>query len=608
MSGTVWRVEGFTEIRELGAGAHGRVVLARHDTAGTPVAIKYLNRRDGDERAVARLREEAVMLGRVRDPHVVRLYRFVSGEHGAALVMEAVNGVSLREILAEHGALAPEAALTVLKGSLLGLAAAHSAGVVHRDYKPANVVVRADGLSKLIDFGIAGPAGDGGRSGTPAYMAPEQWHGEPASPATDVYAATCVFVECVAGRRPFTGGDLGTLRRLHLTEPPPAGLVPEPLRPLVEQGMAKDAADRPGSAAEFAAELERAARTAYGTDWEQRGLRIAAGAATALAALFPLVAAGLAPAGAVAAGAGGAVGTAGAAGAAGAAGGAAGAGGVAAGGGLAVVTGAKAAVAVATAAVVAAGGAGVYAVNRNDEPQRTAPVRVAVSPASYTRELTRPALSVSVRYPRVTGLRTSAIEAAANKALRAPVDTWVNDVHTDIGSFEGPDGSAEQYHPSATYRVGVAGPRLMSVRYDVRGGQRNTVYPLYVTVDLGTGREVTTADMLTARTATLEGAKSLTLLLERNAFEGGSLCKDSEPPWRRSDSSYGEGRYLLPKHITEGGLRMFLTARGAEFVPPHWALGYSMACNRNSDATLLRYDQLRGVLRPEIIQGATARS
>ncbi|MWA04036.1 protein kinase, partial [Actinomadura sp. LD22] len=331
-----WRVEGFTEIRELGAGAQGRVVLARHDSAGTPVAIKYLARRDGDDAAIERLRAEAVMLGRVDDPHVVRLYRFVSAARGAALVMEAVDGVSLKRILAEHGALEPEAALTVLKGSLRGLAAAHAAGVVHRDYKPANVVVRADGLSKLIDFGIATAAGDGAGSGTPAYMAPEQWERRPASGATDVYAATCVFFECVTGGRPFSG-DLAALRDGHLHGAVPAERVPEGLRDLVVRGMAKSPEERPPGAAAFAAELEAAAAAAYGPGWEGRGMRALAGAAVAFAAVFPLAAAGLVP------------GAAGGAAAGGAAGGAA-AGGAAAGGGLFAATGAKVAAAVAAAA------------------------------------------------------------------------------------------------------------------------------------------------------------------------------------------------------------------------------------------------------------------
>ncbi|MWK36924.1 protein kinase [Actinomadura sp. J1-007] len=174
-----WRISGFDEVRELGSGAQGRVVLARHARTGSPVAIKYVHRRPGDEAAIERLRAEAVVLGRITDPHVSRLYRFVSGEHGAAIVMEAVNGVSLKAILAEHGELAPEAALVVLKGSLLGLKAAHALGVVHRDYKPANVVVQEDGLSKLIDFGVATVTGDGSRTGTPAYMSPSSGRGVP---------------------------------------------------------------------------------------------------------------------------------------------------------------------------------------------------------------------------------------------------------------------------------------------------------------------------------------------------------------------------------------------------------------------------------------------
>ncbi|WP_131742011.1 serine/threonine-protein kinase, partial [Actinomadura roseirufa] len=281
-----WRLADFVEDRELGRGAQGRVVLARHAEAGTPVAIKYLAR--GDAAAVAALRGEARMLGRLTSPYVARLYRFVESEHGAAIVMEAVNGASLKAVLGEHGALAPEAALLVLKGSLLGLAAAHSVGVVHRDYKPANVVVRPDGLSKLVDFGVAVLAGEGSFAGTPAYMAPEQWRGEPATPATDVYAATCVFVECVTGRRPFAADGQAALRDQHLAAPVDMADVPEALRPLVAEGMAKSPEQRPPGAAAFVARLETAAVAAYGGDWEQRGVRALAGAAVALAALFPL--------------------------------------------------------------------------------------------------------------------------------------------------------------------------------------------------------------------------------------------------------------------------------------------------------------------------------
>ncbi|MBO2437135.1 serine/threonine protein kinase, partial [Actinomadura nitritigenes] len=304
-----WRVPGYSELRVLGEGAQGRVVLARHDGTGRPAAIKYLAGALADDAEFReRFRREADLLRRLRHPFVARLYGLVETADGAAIVMEAVDGASLKAVLAQSGPLAPEAALAVLKGSLLGLAAAHDLGIVHRDYKPANVIVRGDGCSKLIDFGIAVEAGEGGRSGTPVYMAPEQWRGEPASPATDVYAAACVFFECVTGRRPYTAEDQVGLMGRHLTAPIPVADVPEPLRPLIERGLAKSAWDRPLGAAAFVTELESAAAGAYGPDWESRGVRTLAGATAALSLLFPLTALGLGSGGA---GAGAAAGGAG---------------------------------------------------------------------------------------------------------------------------------------------------------------------------------------------------------------------------------------------------------------------------------------------------------
>lgn len=352
--GAEWRVDGYTEVRELGAGAQGRVVLARHDASGTPVAIKYLAVR-ADEAERERLRHEALMLARAGSPHVARLFRLVEGPDTAAIIMEAIDGVSLKDLLQEHGALGPEAALSVLKGSLLGLAAAHAVGVVHRDYKPANVVVPADGRSRLVDFGIATPAGEeAGGAGTPYYMAPEQWSRHVATPASDVYAATCVFVECVTGHRPYAG-TRAELMRAHLTGEVPIDAVPEALRPLVQRGMAKAPEDRPAGAAAFVDDLERTAQAAYGRDWEARGVHALSAGAVALAALFPL-AAWLLPGAAGTASAVGAVGAAGAgaagAGAAGA--GAAGAGAGAAGAGASAVGTASAAGKVGTAAAIKA--------------------------------------------------------------------------------------------------------------------------------------------------------------------------------------------------------------------------------------------------------------
>ncbi|MEW2419409.1 protein kinase [Streptomyces nigra] len=287
MSTPTWEVPGYTGSLELGSGASGRVVLAVHEETGVPVAVKYLSEslrtRPG---FVHDFRAEARLLGGLESPYVTGLYEYVESPQGAAIVMELVDGVSLRTLLTRQGPLTPEAALVVLKGSLLGLADAHQVGVVHRDYKPENVLVLPDGTSKLVDFGIAVDAGtDGGVAGTPSYMAPEQWTGAPASPAADVYAATATFFECLTGHKPFAGDNIAELALRHVEAPVPAEEAPEPVRDLVRRGLAKEPEQRPARAAEFVRELEAAAGAGYGPDWEERGRdRLAA-----LVALLPLL-------------------------------------------------------------------------------------------------------------------------------------------------------------------------------------------------------------------------------------------------------------------------------------------------------------------------------
>ncbi|MFC6084257.1 serine/threonine-protein kinase [Sphaerisporangium aureirubrum] len=285
-----WRVPGYTEVRELGVGGSGRVVLARYDADQTPVAIKYLSDElRADPGFIVRFRHEARLLELVDSPHSARFYEYVESDGGAAIVMELVDGVSLRALLRSEGPTGPEAALTLLKGALLGLATAHASGVVHRDFKPENIMVEASGHSKLLDFGIAVRPGDGvSGAGTPPYMAPEQWAGAPAGPSTDVYAATIVFFECLTGTRPFQSRNVAALARQHQSMPPPVEQVPAPLRGLVERGMAKHPANRPPTADAFLVELEAVAAEAYGPDWEDRGRRRLAGLAALLALLFPL--------------------------------------------------------------------------------------------------------------------------------------------------------------------------------------------------------------------------------------------------------------------------------------------------------------------------------
>ncbi|MGH3257316.1 MAG: serine/threonine-protein kinase [Streptosporangiaceae bacterium] len=284
-----WKVPGFTELKVLGSGGFGEVVLARDDATGTLVAVKYLRQELlADPEFAAMFRGEAKMLASLDDPNVVRLYEYVQSPSGAAIVMELVEGVSLREILARHGQTTPEAALVVLQGSLLGLAAAHRRGVVHRDYKPENVLIDGAGASKLTDFGIAARAGDSPiPAGTLAYAPPEQFGGSPATPASDVYAATATFYECLTGRPPFTGESVERLLYQHLAEPVPLEPVPEPLRPLVAAGLAKDPGGRPADGAALVAELRAVAGATYGPGWEDRGRSGLAATALLLAVLWP---------------------------------------------------------------------------------------------------------------------------------------------------------------------------------------------------------------------------------------------------------------------------------------------------------------------------------
>jgi len=283
-----WKVPEYTELKMLGSGGFGDVVLARHDTSGVLVAIKYLRQEFlADEEFAEMFRGEATVLASLDDPNVVRLYEYVESPSGAAIVMELIGGVSLREILTYQGKTTPEAALVVLQGSLLGLAAAHRRGVVHRDYKPENVLVDGDGVSKLTDFGIAARTGDRPvPAGTLLYAAPEQMSGAPAGPASDVYSATATFYECLTGQPPFSGESADLLRR-HRSEPVPLELVPEPLRPLVTAGMAKEPGARPPDALTFVTALKTAASDAYDRHWQERGRSHLGEAALLLAALWP---------------------------------------------------------------------------------------------------------------------------------------------------------------------------------------------------------------------------------------------------------------------------------------------------------------------------------
>ncbi|WP_157610031.1 serine/threonine-protein kinase [Spirillospora albida] len=262
-----WTVPGFTHERELGTGALGRVVLAVDDQTSTKVAINYLHAGPAaDEAFMAAYRAAARSLSHLEDPNVVDLFDFVEGADGAAIIMGRVDGVSLRRVLGVQRSTGPLAALSMFGGMLLGLAAAHGHGIVHGSLRPSSVFVDGQGNCLLSDFATA-PAGTEAQHG-PQYAAPELWDGAPATVATDLYAATALFYECLTGRPPYTGRNLA---KQHREGPIPAEEVPGPLRTLVIEGLAKDPADRPKTAADLLGALEDAAVAAYGPSWEAQG-------------------------------------------------------------------------------------------------------------------------------------------------------------------------------------------------------------------------------------------------------------------------------------------------------------------------------------------------
>lgn len=253
------------------------MVEAVQDRDGTSVSILYPDPGLWSDAAFReRFRADAALLSTVEHPNVVRVHELAETATGsaAALITGPIGGTDLRAILQTSAPLSPEAALAVMRGSLLGVGAARNAGVVHRDYQPANVWITAGGAVKVTGFGLAVrteammPA-----PGTPAYMAPELWEGATAQSASDIYAVTATFYECLTGSVPFVADSVFELQTMHRAAPIPVDDVPSALEPLILQGLAKTAVERPLDAATFVAELEAAAAVAFGLEWEERGQR-----------------------------------------------------------------------------------------------------------------------------------------------------------------------------------------------------------------------------------------------------------------------------------------------------------------------------------------------
>jgi serine/threonine-protein kinase len=270
----------------VGAGSTGVVYRARHTGSGEVVAIKEVAdavRTDPD--ALARVRAEARVLSGLAHPNVVRVVEVVDDPDRLWLVLEYVEGAGLGRVLAEHGRLTPEQALLVLRGALTGLGYAHQHGLVHGDVSLDNLLLTVDGTTKLVDFGLAAPAGTtGGVAATPAFASPEVITGAARSPASDVYSAGAVLWTLLAGRPPFPGTDVAAVLRAHVEQPPPRleGHGPG-LADLLDRALAKDPARRPADGAALLAELEHAAEQRFGAGWAAKA-SLAGLAATATGA------------------------------------------------------------------------------------------------------------------------------------------------------------------------------------------------------------------------------------------------------------------------------------------------------------------------------------
>jgi eukaryotic-like serine/threonine-protein kinase len=249
--------------RPLGQGGMASVYLGHDTELDRPVAIKLLAENlAGDEEFRRRFVREARLAARLSHPNVVSVYDAGEDDGRPYIVMEHVDGETLADVLARRGRLPPDEARELAAQAANGLAHAHEAGLVHRDIKPQNLILRRDGTVKIADFGIARAAETtitqtGTVLGTAAYLAPEQALGEEVTAAADVYSLGAVLYELLTGRPPFEFESLADLadqqRGMEIT--PVRELapdVPPELEDVVMRCLARNPAYRPASAGELA--------------------------------------------------------------------------------------------------------------------------------------------------------------------------------------------------------------------------------------------------------------------------------------------------------------------------------------------------------------------
>src|SRR5689334_6430051 len=277
-------------VRKLGTGGVADVYLAEDQELGRRVAIKILNdRHAADDSFVERFRRGAKKAGRLPHPDIVSGYDRGTAEGTYYIAMEYLDGRSLKELIVSRGPAPVKTSVEYARQILAAVGFAHRHGIVHRDIKPHNVLVGPEGRLKVTDFGIARSGASqmtevGSIIGTAQYLSPEQARGAPVDQTSDVYSVGVVLFELLTGQVPFTGETPLEIAMKHLSEPPkpPSELrpeVPHDLDAVVMRALAKDPAQRYGSAEEMDADLARVARgVAVSRETEDAMTQVLAGA------------------------------------------------------------------------------------------------------------------------------------------------------------------------------------------------------------------------------------------------------------------------------------------------------------------------------------------
>ena len=261
----------------VGAGGMGQVYRARHLSMDRPVAIKFLHQRlVEDEAARNRFQTEARAAVKLCHPNAVSVTDFGQTSEGIVyIVMELLEGRTLREILNREAPLETARAISIMLQASDAVSAAHVAGIIHRDLKPSNILVTQSAdqpaVVKVLDFGIATFSADDNEDapvlaqtntviGTPRYMSPEQHNGDELTPAADVYSLGVILYEMLAGMAPFSGSTPAEIAEKHANSLPHApreivAAIPGDVERVILHALEKQPSDRPANAGEFRREL-----------------------------------------------------------------------------------------------------------------------------------------------------------------------------------------------------------------------------------------------------------------------------------------------------------------------------------------------------------------